>query len=223
MRSPTRIVSTRRRWRLFRPWIEKPCSRVLRKLSGELTIIQNCAALAPPDLRFRRDRPDLGGRSGSAAGSSLSDTSRRLLAVQAGAAHRGQGLRLREQRAEVADLRDVAHLMPRHQPADLEQRHVAAPRIGNRAFPLSLAPAMEEVDRTAPDPCEILEGLLKRPGQVLVVARIDARADIGILLAVEVGVSKQRVDLGCGVDQMGDQAAEGGEGRAMAVTQPRLV
>ena len=55
------------------------------------------------------------------------------------------------------------------------------------------------------------------------MARIDARADIGVLLAVEVGVSKQRVDLGCGVDQMGDQAAERGEGRAVAVTQPRLI
>src|SRR5216684_976295 len=65
MRSPTCIVSTLRRWRLFRPWIVNPCSRVLRKLSGELTIIQNWEARPSvrPDFRLRRGRPDLAGLS----------------------------------------------------------------------------------------------------------------------------------------------------------------
>src|SRR5437879_4221986 len=56
------MVSTRLRWRLFRPWIEKPCSRVLRKLSGELTTIQYCAVRPPPDFRLRLPRPCLAGR-----------------------------------------------------------------------------------------------------------------------------------------------------------------
>jgi hypothetical protein len=39
-----------------------PCSRVLRKLSGELTTIQywDERASERPDFRFRRARPDLG-------------------------------------------------------------------------------------------------------------------------------------------------------------------
>src|ERR1700694_730325 len=69
MRSPTCIVSTRRRWRLFKPWIVNPCSRVLRKLSGELTIIQYWEARPSerPDFRLRRERPDLAGRSAGGA------------------------------------------------------------------------------------------------------------------------------------------------------------
>src|ERR1700704_2019383 len=56
-----RIVSTRRRWRLLRPWIVKPRSRVLRKLSGELTTIQywDDRPSDRPDLRFRLERPGL--------------------------------------------------------------------------------------------------------------------------------------------------------------------
>src|SRR5260370_11798107 len=88
------MLATRRRWRLFRPWIEKPCSRVLRKLSGELTTIQYWAARPPPDLRLRRERPREGRccsslEAGSAC-SSESDTSRRLLAVHAGPRGRAQ-------------------------------------------------------------------------------------------------------------------------------------
>src|SRR5256885_12242791 len=64
------MVSTLRRWRLFRPWMEKPCSRVLRKLSGELTTIQYWAARPPPDFRLRRDLPDLAGRASSGGGES---------------------------------------------------------------------------------------------------------------------------------------------------------
>src|SRR5207245_6737455 len=88
---PDRSHSTRVRWRLFRPWIEKPCSRVLRKLSGELTTIQYCAVRPPPDFRLRLPRPCLAGRCCSvdacstcsacstASTCSSSDTSRRLL------------------------------------------------------------------------------------------------------------------------------------------------
>src|ERR1700681_2005073 len=83
MRSPTCIVSTLRRWRLFRPWIVNPCSRVLRKLSGELTIIQNWEARPSvrPDFRLRRGRPDLAGLSpvGAAGGSGVSDTTEIVL------------------------------------------------------------------------------------------------------------------------------------------------
>src|SRR5207245_177294 len=73
---PDRSHSTRVRWRLFRPWIEKLCSRVLRKLSGELTTIQYWAARPPPDFRLRRDRPDLAGLGSSGVGDSseFSDT-----------------------------------------------------------------------------------------------------------------------------------------------------
>src|ERR1700730_8248116 len=72
MRSPTRIVSTRRRWRLLSPWIVKPSSRVLRKLSGELTTIQywDDRPSDRPDLRFRLERPGFG--AGSAAGAVVS-------------------------------------------------------------------------------------------------------------------------------------------------------
>src|SRR2546430_12278340 len=94
------MVSTRLRWRVFRPWIENPCSRVFRKLSGELTTIQYCAVRPPPDFRFRRERPDLAGRSCSAAAASevagvsgLSVTDGRLLAVRARGVDRAEVLR----------------------------------------------------------------------------------------------------------------------------------
>src|SRR5437773_3493802 len=122
------MVSTRLRWRVFRPWIENPCSRVFRKLSGELTTIQYCAVRPPPDFRFRRERPDLAGRSCSAAAvsevagvSGLSVTDGRLLAVRARGVDRAEVLRLGEQRAEVADLADVTRLVTCDQAAYLEQ------------------------------------------------------------------------------------------------------
>src|SRR5713226_2591194 len=98
------MVSTRRRCRLFRPWMVKPCSRVLRKLSGELTTIQywDERPSERPDFRLRRARPDLAGLSdgcsvgwgsvrGSEATGELSRVSRRR-ASPAGAA-RGPGVR----------------------------------------------------------------------------------------------------------------------------------
>src|SRR6266446_363691 len=143
------MVSTRLRWRVFRPWIEKPCSRVLRKLSGELTTIQYCAVRPPPDFRFRRERPDFAGRSCSAAEvsgvsgvsglSGLSVTDGRLLAVRVRGVERAEVLWFREQRAQVADLADMPHLVSRHQAADLEQRHLTAARVGDGAIPLRLA------------------------------------------------------------------------------------
>jgi len=54
-----------------------PCSRVLRKLSGELTIIQNWEARPSvrPDFRLRRGRPGLAGLSPVGTGASgVSDT-----------------------------------------------------------------------------------------------------------------------------------------------------
>src|SRR5205814_1726218 len=114
------MVSTRLRWRVFRPWIEKPCSRVLRKLSGELTTIQYCAVRPPP-------------------------------------------------------------------------------------------------------PREVLQRLLERPRQLLVLAGIDGRPDVGGRLPVEVRVSQEPVDARRRVDEVGDQAAQGGEGGAMPVAQAGLV
>ena len=55
------------------------------------------------------------------------------------------------------------------------------------------------------------------------MARVDGRADVSRGLAVEVSAAKQGVDARRRVDQVGDQAAEGGEGRAMPVPQPPLV
>src|SRR5260370_25573601 len=113
------MVATRRRCRLFSPWIEKPCSRVLRKLSGELTIIQSCADRPPPpppDFRLRLERPGLAVRGcSSAAGSMSSATSRRLLAVQARRSGGPKLARLRNQRAEGGDLGDVGDIVPRHE------------------------------------------------------------------------------------------------------------
>src|ERR1700694_1252955 len=155
--------------------MEKPCSRVLRKLSGELTIIQywaerpappGCAlALRPAGLRgplrrlllrrnvlgVRHYRVTCGGRIGSAA----VDGRRRT-----------EVLRLGKERAEVADLRDVAHLVLGHQAADLQQRHVSAAWIADGALPLAGTPAVQQVDRPPPDAREILERLLHRARQV---------------------------------------------------------
>src|SRR2546430_8456714 len=104
--------------------MEKPCSRVLRKLSGELTIIQYCAARPPLDLRLRRERLVLAGLPGSVGGvSALSDTERRLPAVDAGRTDRAQGLPLRKEGAQVLDLSHVSPLVLCDQPAGAEQRH----------------------------------------------------------------------------------------------------
>src|SRR2546430_10202950 len=109
--------------------MEKPCSRVMRKLCGELTTIQYCAARPPPALRLRRPRRDELGfsRSAGALASGSSDTTGRLPAVRAGLWDRAQVLRLRPHGAQAADLGDTPHLMAGHQPAKLQQRHVPAP------------------------------------------------------------------------------------------------
>src|SRR5690348_16855464 len=124
--------------------MEKPCTRVLRKFSGELTIIQYWAARPPPALRLRRPRRAPAGFACSVdAGSGVSVTSRRLLAVQFPRGPDGaEVLGLVQQGAQVAELGDVAHLVPRHQAAHLDQRHLAAPRVVDLAIPLRLAPAV---------------------------------------------------------------------------------
>src|ERR1700693_2804470 len=134
------MVSTRLRCRLLSPWIVKPCSRVLRKLSGELTIIQNWDARASvrPDLRLRLDRPDLGGRSpgcGEAAASAgVSGVSSDTVEI----------LFFGQQHGQVADLRDVAHLVAGHHPAQLQKGDLAAAGVGELAVPLIVAPAVEK-------------------------------------------------------------------------------
>src|SRR5438045_204713 len=205
------MVSTLRRWRLFRPWMEKPCSRVLRKLSGELTTIQYWAARPPPALRLRRPRRDELGfsRSAGAFGSGSSATSGRLLAVRAHLWDRAQVLRLGQQGAQVADLGDVSHLVPGHQAANLKQSQVAAARVVDRALPLVLAPAVQEVDRSPADTGEIVESLLQRLAQVLLVAGIDGRAHVGGALSVEVRVAYLVVGHARMASQTGDHDAYG--------------
>ena len=101
----------------------------------------------------------------------------------------------------------MTHLVFCDQPADLEQSHVAASRIGDVAVPFRIAPAVQKVDRPPPDPGEVFERLLQGPSQCLVVPGIDGGTNIGGCLSVQVGVAEERVDPGCGVDQVGDQAA----------------
>src|SRR5947207_6457315 len=212
----------------------KPCSRVLRKLSGELTTIQYCAVRPPPDLRLRRERPDLAGRWSSAGlvscasdtvgmVSGVSDTDQRLLAVRGRRMHRAELLRLRQERAQVADLPDVAHLVPGNHPAQLEQGHPASARVVDRALPLRLAPAVEQVDGPPTDASQVLQRFLQGPGQVLVVARVDGRPYVGRRLTVEMRVTEKPVDSGRGVDKVRDQAAKGRKGGAVAVAEAVLV
>src|SRR4029077_12176752 len=118
MRSPTCIVSTLRRWRLFRHWIVNPCSRVFRKLSGELTIIQNWEARPSerPDFRLRRGRPDLAGLSsaGAAGASGVSDTREIVSLLPRRGRGGGQLSRLRQEDCQVTDLGDVGDLVTSH-------------------------------------------------------------------------------------------------------------
>src|ERR1700675_2188319 len=188
MRSPTCIVSTLRRWRLFSPWIVKPCSRVFRKLSGELTIIQNWEARPSvrPDLRLRRGRPDLAGRSpvGAAGGSGVSDVSgasgvsdTRVIVCLLRQRRRGRGqhLRLRQQDGQVSDLGDVRDLVAGHHPAHLQEGDVAGARVAKLAIPLAFAPAVQEVDRPAADAGEVLESLLQGAGELVLEDRKSTR------------------------------------------------
>src|SRR4029077_7177591 len=190
MRSPTCIVSTLRRWRLFRPWIVNPCSRVFRKLSGELTIIQNCEARPSvrPDFRLRRGRPDLAGLSpaGAAGVSGVSDTTEIVSLLRKRGRSGGQLSRIRQQNRQVPDLGDMGDLVARHHPADLEQRDVAGARIPELAVPLVLAPAMEQVDCPSPDASEVLEGFLEGSRELVVMAGIDGRPYVRAGNAIQV-------------------------------------
>src|ERR1700686_5935788 len=180
MRSPTCIVSTLRRWRLFSPWIVKPCSRVFRELSGELTIIQNWEARPSvrPDFRFRLGRPDLAGLSpAAAAGAAVSGVSEigfsctTVIVFLLRGRRRGPQLAwLRQQDGQVADLGQVRNLVARHKLAHFQQADVSCAWVFELAVPLRLAPAMEEIDRPPADAGEAFEALLQRPGGLLVVA-----------------------------------------------------
>src|SRR6266567_7370206 len=64
------MVSTRRRCRILMPWAVKPWSRVFRKFSGELTIIQYWA-LRPARDPFRRALAGFSAGAASEASSPL--------------------------------------------------------------------------------------------------------------------------------------------------------
>src|SRR5882672_9025146 len=191
-----------------------PCSRVLRKLSGELTIIQYWDARASPperpDLRLRLERPDLAGRSAGAAPFAISSDTIEILF-------------LGQQHGQVADLRDMPDLVPRHHPADIEQGGLTAAWIAELAVPLVLAPAVKQVDRPAANAGEVLEGLLQRTLELQVVRWIDGCAHVGCRQPVEVCVPEERVHLGPRIEQVCDQAAEGRKGRPVAVAQAGIV
>jgi hypothetical protein len=82
---------------------------------------------------------------------------------------------------------------------------------------------VEEVDGSPADSREVFNRLLQGPVEVLVVAWIDGRPDIGGGKTVEVSMAKEPVDLGAGIEEMGDQASEGRERWTMAVPQSRFV
>src|SRR4029077_10174814 len=159
----------------------KPCSRVFRKLSGELTIIQYWAVRPPPpDLRLRFDLPDFAVRSGrSGSGATSSGVSAIRSAAVDGRPRRPEVLRLGKERAEVADLRDMTHLVLGHRAADLEQSHVSAARIADRALPLASSPTVQQVHRPPSHARKVLERLLHWARQLEVVAGVDRGPDVG--------------------------------------------
>src|ERR1035437_4123453 len=117
----------------------------------------------------------------------------------------------------------MGHLVPCDQAADIQQGQTAAAWVRDDALPLVPAPAVEEVDRAAADPREVLDRLLQGPVQVLVVAGVDRRPDIAGGQTVEVSASQESVDLGAGVEEMEDQPSEGWECGTMAVSKPRFI
>ena len=99
-----------------------------------------------------------------------------------------------------------------HEPAHLEQGHVSAACVRDRPVPLRLAPSMEEVDSSPADPGEGLERLLQWARQLLLVgARLEDGAHVGGHLAIQMRVAEEPVDASRGVDEVRDQAAEGGK------------
>src|SRR5712691_10918116 len=218
------MVSTRRRWRLFKPWIVKPSSRVLRKLSGEVTTIQywNERPSERPDLRFRRERPDFAGRSAAGSGpgepgSSANDG----LPIRDGirGPERTQVLRFGQKHRQVADLGDVGHLVACDHLANLEEGDDAASRIDHGPVPLVLAPAVEQVDRPAANSCKVLERLVQRAVELMVVGGVDGGAHVGRGETVQVGVPEESIHLRARLDEMPDQTAERRE-RSRASSRP---
>src|SRR5579859_5999671 len=111
----------------------------------------------------------------------------------------------------------MAHLVLCNEAAYLEQAELAAARVGDGPVPLALAPAVEQIDGAPPYAREVLERLLHRAVELLVVYRIDRRADVGCRLAFQVGATQKTVDLGPGIEQMGDQSPESRERGPVAV------
>src|SRR6202158_2781113 len=125
----------------------KASSRVFRELSGDATTIAYWRERPSerPDLRFRRDRPVFGGRSAVGAGAGEAGSSandgipvRDLIRRS----DRTQVLGLGQKHRQVADLRDVRHLVARDQLAHLEERYDPASRIDHGPVTLVLAPAV---------------------------------------------------------------------------------
>src|SRR5437764_9876143 len=109
------MVSARRRWRLLIPWIVKPCSRVLRRFSGELTTIQYWALRAAGFLRLRAaPRVCSCGASSATCGASSATcgaSSAILKAAPEAAVGRTEVHRLGHQRDQVAELREMTDLV----------------------------------------------------------------------------------------------------------------
>ena len=78
-------------------------------------------------------------------------------------------------------------------------------------FPLALAPAVQEVDSPAADAGEVLDRLLQRAVEVLVVAGVDGRPHVGRGEPVQMSVSQQPVNLGTGIEEVEDQAPSVGK------------
>src|SRR2546426_10585524 len=117
----------------------------------------------------------------------------------------------------------MGHLVAGDHLANLEERERAAARIDDGALPLVLAPPVKKIDSPPAHAREVLDGLLQRPVQVMVVGRVDRGAHVRRGQSVQVGVPEQSVDLGPRIEQVPDQAAESREGGSMAITELSLV
>src|SRR6266852_4532798 len=100
----------------------KPSSRVLRKLSGDVTTIQYWSDRPSerPDLRLRRERLLFAGRSAAGAGpGAVCSSANDGILVRDGICgpDRTQVLSLGQMHREVADLGDVRHLVAASSPS----------------------------------------------------------------------------------------------------------
>ena len=132
-------------------------------------------------------------------------------------------MRFGKKNRQVADLRDVGHLVLCDHAADVEEGEAAAVRVRDRAVPLVLAPSVEEVDGPAADAGEVLDDLLQAAIEILVVAGVDGRPDIRGREAVEMSVTQERVHLRSGIEQVEDQPPKCRERRSVPVSKARFI